>query len=155
MAFFNHYLNEYPGVIMSGDSLRRCDRNRKRSKPGGRRLKCLHHDCPLQSLHHKHRLFASTTQQHRQSSMAISKAATLSSEQNVIPLSNEWLENFWCQECMHTSWYHVKKSGDTFHLLPATRSIWRRACGVINMRGHITASDFTLRNSRKLSITDR
>lgn len=140
---------------MNGDSLRRCDRSRRRSKPGGRRLQCPKHSCPLQSLHQKHPLFARTVHQLRQSGMGLSKAAVLLSDRTVVPLANEWLEAFWCQECMATSWYHVKKSGNTYHLLPASRSIWSQACGVIDVRGHITASEFTLRQARRLSVTDR
>ena len=77
---------------------RRCDRNRKRSKR--RAIYCPVHECYLDSVSQKHRLFAQRSEHVRQQGIE---------QRNSLLLEDEWLEAFWCEQCQKTKWYHVRK----------------------------------------------
>lgn len=75
--------------------------------------------------------------------------ALLAAYQRVLPLSDEWLEGFWCDACACTSWWHVRRidrHGYTLH--DVARELWEQASGVIRAEGNPTVSDFSRRHAR-------
>ncbi|MGB3637280.1 MAG: hypothetical protein WBA39_06815, partial [Rivularia sp. (in: cyanobacteria)] len=74
--------------------LKRCDRNRKRSKR--RAIYCPVHGCYLHSVSQKYRLFASHPGQLQQKGIGRLHAKILIASQTAVLLEDEWLEAFWC-----------------------------------------------------------
>ncbi|MDJ0704403.1 MAG: hypothetical protein QNJ46_14055 [Leptolyngbyaceae cyanobacterium MO_188.B28] len=136
---------------------RRCDRNRKRSKRRG--VYCPIHGCYLDSISRKYSLFADKPEHLQQRGMKRLSALTLIQSYTAIPLTGEWLEDFWCQECQETTWYHVCRyenpqlQGGKYHykLSPAPESLWRQASGVIQPGGNPSVGEFTRRAARNIN----
>ncbi|MEO0536525.1 MAG: hypothetical protein AAF215_21935 [Cyanobacteria bacterium P01_A01_bin.123] len=136
---------------------RRCDRNRNRSKR--RTIYCPIHGCYLDSASRKYRLFADKPEQLQQRGMKRRSALTLIQSCTTVPLSNEWLESFWCPECQATTWYHVRSYENSqfrggkyrYELSPAPESLWQQVSGVIQPGGNPSVSEFTRRTARDRS----
>ncbi len=138
--------------------LRRCDRNRKRSKR--RAIYCPVHECYLHSVSQKYKLFASHPAQLQKKGIGRQNALILIASQTAVLLEDEWLEAFWCDECQETKWYHVKKNGKSKHrnvgrtcysISVAPPHLWEQAVGVDESRGNPSVSEFTSRHARMLS----
>ncbi len=84
---------------------KRCDRNRKRSKR--RAIYCPIHGCYLHSTSQKYQLFADRPGQLQERGMSRRLASILVTTKTTVPISGEWLEAFWCEQCQQTKWYHV------------------------------------------------
>ncbi|MBD2343406.1 hypothetical protein [Anabaena subtropica] len=129
---------------------RRCDRNRKRSKR--RAIYCPIHSCYLESVSQKYSLFADKAGQLQQRGMNRRSALMLVNTQTAVPITGEWLEAFWCQECQQTKWYHVCKSQDrTYKISLAPVELWQQVTGVIDPHGNPSIGEFTRKNSRMLT----
>ncbi len=137
--------------------LRRCDRNRKRSKR--RAINCPIHGCYLDSVSQKYKLFASEAGQLRQKGIGRQNALILIASQTAVLLEDEWLEAFWCDECQRTEWYHVKTinksssqntGSSSYSISVAPPQLWKQATGVDETRGNPSVSEFTRRNSKML-----
>ncbi|MGF1675727.1 MAG: hypothetical protein ACFCUV_18870 [Rivularia sp. (in: cyanobacteria)] len=135
--------------------LRRCDRNRKRSKR--RAIKCPVHGCYLHSVSQKYKLFAADAKQLQQKGIGRQNALILIASQTAVLLEDEWLEAFWCDECQQTKWYHVKvisKSSEqnvgctSYSISVAPPQLWEQAMGVDETRGNPSVSEFTRRHSK-------
>ncbi|BAT55548.1 hypothetical protein NOS3756_45360 [Nostoc sp. NIES-3756] len=130
---------------------RRCERNRKRSKR--RAIYCSVHGCYLDSVSQKHRIFADQASQLQQKGMSRRTASLLIANQTVVPIQEEWLEAFWCQECHQTNWYHVHQCSDrTYEISLAPRELWQQVTGVIDPHGNPSVGEFTRRNARQVSF---
>jgi len=142
--------------------LRRCDRNRKRSKR--RAIYCPVHGCYLHSVSQKHKLFASHAGQLQKKGIGRQNALILIASQTAVLLEDEWLEAFWCDECQQTQWYHVKKVGKSSHckekqnvgrtsysISVAPPYLWEQAIGVDETRGNPSVSEYTRRHARMVS----
>ncbi len=138
--------------------LRRCDRNRKRSKR--RAIYCPVHGCYLHSVSQKYKLYASDFQQLQEKGIGRQNAKILIASQTAVLLEDEWLEGFWCDECQQTKWYHVKKiykSSDqnigsaSYSISLAPPQLWEQATGVDETRGNPSVSEFTRRHSKMAS----
>ena len=138
--------------------LKRCDRNRKRSKR--RAIHCPIHGCYLHSVSQKYRLFASSPRQLQQKGIGRHNAKILIASQTAVILENEWLEAFWCDECQQTKWYRVEKldksSGQnnqraSYSISLAPTQLWEQAVGVDESRGNPSVSEFTRRHARMAS----
>lgn len=134
--------------------MKRCDRNRKRSKR--RAIYCPVHQCYLDSTSRKYPLFADSPEQLQQRGVKRRSALMLIKSCTAIPLSGEWLEEFWCQACQETRWYHVCRSnnsadrGDQFvyKLSTAPPELWQQVSGVTCTGGNPSVSEFTRRAAR-------
>jgi len=129
---------------------RRCDRNRKRSKP--RAIYCPIHDHYLESVGQKYRLFADQASQLQQRGMSRRGALLLVASNTTVAIEGEWLESFWCDHCQESKWYHVRKTGDrTYELAIAPGELWQQVAGVIHPHGNPSVSEFTRRQSRRMN----
>ncbi len=77
----------------------RSERNRKRSKR--RAIYCPIHGCYLDSVSQK-------------SSLPANFVAYSQQQRMKVPTESEWLEAFWCDQCLGVTWYHVKKCGSAY-----------------------------------------
>ncbi|MEO1428648.1 MAG: hypothetical protein AAFV71_06180 [Cyanobacteria bacterium J06633_8] len=141
--------------------LKRCDRNRKRSKR--RAIYCPIHGCYLHSVSQKYKLFASHAGQLQQKGIGRQNAKILIASQTAVLLENEWLEAFWCDECQQTKWYHVEKLGKSteqnvgrasYSISLAPSHLWEQAVGVDEARGNPSVSEFTRRHARMASYNN-
>jgi hypothetical protein len=138
--------------------LRRCDRNRNRSKR--RAIYCPIHGCYLHSVSQKYKLFATDVAQLRKKGIGRQNAKILIASQTGVLLEDEWLEAFWCDECQETKWYHVKKNSQSsdkninrtsYSISLAPAELWEKAVGVDEARGNPSVSEFTRRHARMVS----
>nr|WP_026100277.1 hypothetical protein [Fortiea contorta] len=130
--------------------LRRCDRNRNRSKR--RNIYCPLHNCYLHSMSKKYQLFADRAGQLQQRGMSRRNALILVKNQTTVLIEGEWLEAFWCDRCQQTKWYHVRKRDErTYELTLAPHQLWQQVAGVINPQGNSSVGEFTRRHARLLS----
>ena len=105
-------------------------RNRRRSKR--RAIFCPIHSCYIDSVSQKHPLYADTSQQLRERGISRKNAMMLIASRTTVPLTGEWLEAFWCEECQQNEWYWVKRSADgCYRLSSVPADLWERAQGVI------------------------
>ncbi|MGI8499983.1 MAG: hypothetical protein ACR2LR_02420 [Hassallia sp.] len=126
---------------------RRCDRYRKRSKR--RAIYCPVHDCYIDSMSQKYRLFADQPGQLQQRGMSRRSALMLVASQTTVSIDGEWLEAFWCEQCQGTKWYHVHKCDErTYELSAAPRELWQQVAGVVDPQGNPSVGEFTRRHSR-------
>ena len=97
----------------------------------------------MDSASRKHSLFADKPEHLQQRGMKRLSALTLIQSYTAVPISDEWLEAFWCQDCQTKSWYHVRRhenpqsQGAKYHyeLSLAPETLWRQASGVIQPGG--------------------
>ncbi len=134
----------------SSKKLRRCDRNRRRSKR--RAIFCPTHGCYLDSTSPKHTLYADRAEHLQQRGMGRKISLLVIKEHTTVPLEGEWLEAFWCPACQNITWFHVKKLDNSqYQLLTPPADLWQQAVGVIDPKGNPTVGDFTRRQARALS----
>ncbi|NJK38241.1 MAG: hypothetical protein HC835_11330 [Oscillatoriales cyanobacterium RM2_1_1] len=129
---------------------KRCDRNRKRSQR--RKIYCPEHHCYLDSVSPKYPLYADQIGQLQSRGMNHKNAAMLITARTSVPLTNEWLEAFWCQECQETNWFYVVKKGQQLYAAtPATRELWQKVTGLSDPSRNPSISEFTQRHSAGVS----
>ena len=125
-------------------------RNRKRSKR--RAIYCPVHGCYVHSVSQKHRLYADKAEHLRERGMSRKTSAMVMASYTTVPLDDEWLECFWCDECQQNEWYWVVKSPEnTYKLNRIPEHLWQQAQGVILATGNPTVSEFTRRQSRRMN----
>ncbi|WP_414568899.1 hypothetical protein [Nostoc sp. CCY 9925] len=122
------------------------NQNRKRSKR--RAIYCPIHGCYLDSVSQKYKLYADRAGQLQQRGIGRQNALILVATKTAIPLEGEWLEEFWCNLCQQTKWYHVKKCDRTYEVAIAPSELWQQASGVIHPEGNPSVGEFTKRQAR-------
>ncbi|MBD2150258.1 hypothetical protein H6F44_09025 [Pseudanabaena sp. FACHB-1277] len=129
---------------------RRCDKNRKRSKR--REIKCPIHDCYMDSVSQKHRLFANQAIHLQQRGVSRIAASMLITTHTTVSMQGEWLEAFWCEECQQKNWYYVQQTDNgKYSISLAPRELWQRVTGVIDANGNPSVGEFTRKNARQAS----
>ena len=126
-----------------------------RSRPSRRRIHCpLHPETRLLSVSAKLSLFTTELGDLIVRGHGRATAANLMlAYRQVVPLHNEWLEGFWCDDCQQTRWWHVQRHDRVRHTLrPVAPGLWQQAAGVIHPRGNPTVSDFSRRAARANGI---
>lgn len=126
-----------------------------RRRPRRRELFCPHHaDQKLISVSNKHHLYLTEIGQLVIRGLSRRKAdEILSAYNNVVSLTDEWLECFWCQSCEGSRWWHVKRLEKlTYHLSPVPRDLWEQATGVIRPEGNPTISQFSRQQARASGV---
>jgi hypothetical protein len=127
-------------------------RNRNRSKR--RAIYCPIHGCYLDSVSQKHRLYADKAGQLRDRGMGRKAALRVMASYSTVPLENEWLEAFWCEECQRNEWYWVTQSAEkenrSYSLSTIPEDLWQQAQGVILPVGNPTVGEFTRRQAKRM-----
>ncbi|MDF5711730.1 MAG: hypothetical protein PUP90_29635 [Nostoc sp. S4] len=124
----------------------KCNQNRKRSKR--RAIYCPIHGCYLHSVSQKYKLYADRVEQLQQRGVGRQNALILVATKTAIPLEAEWLEEFWCDRCQQTKWYHVKKYNRSYEVAIAPSQLWQQVSGVIHPHGNPSVGEFTKRQAR-------
>ncbi|MEL6603242.1 MAG: hypothetical protein AAFP20_08455 [Cyanobacteria bacterium J06614_10] len=125
-------------------------RNRKRSKRRG--IFCPIHGCYLDSVSQKHRLYADKAEHLRDRGMGRKVSLMVMASHTTVPLQGEWLEAFWCGECQQNEWYWITRSeSGEYSVNRVPHDLWQQAQGVILASGNPTVSEFTRRQSRRMS----
>jgi hypothetical protein len=117
-------------------------RNRKRSKR--RAIFCPDHGCYMDSVSQKYSMYADTVGQLHDRGISHRTALLLMATHTTVPLTGEWLEAFWCEDCQQKIWYHVKRlENATYEIKPAPGELWRQVQGVIHPQGNPSVGEFT------------
>ncbi len=124
----------------------KCNQNRKRSKR--RAIYCPIHGCYLDSVSQKYKLYADRAGQLQERGIGRQNALILVASRTAIPLEGEWLEEFWCDGCQQTKWYHIKKCDRIYEVAIAPPELWQQASGVIHAEGNPSVGEFTKRQAR-------
>jgi hypothetical protein len=127
--------------------MRRCDRNRKRSKRRG--IFCPKHHCYLDSTSKKYPLFADQAQQLIKRGLSQQRAEIIIDTYTTVSLDGEWLEEFWCPECQHKTWYQVHYQDKQYSLKRAPQELWQQVSGVVDPVGNPSVSAFTRNAARR------
>lgn len=133
----------------------RADSSRTRRRPRRRELLCpLHPEQKLFSVSPKHHLYITDVGQLVLRGLSKRKAdELLAAYKRVLPLSDEWLECFWCEDCGSSSWWHVTRlEKQVYTLSPVARDLWEQASGVIRPEGNPTISEFSRRQARACGV---
>ena len=127
--------------------LKQCAQKRKRSQR--RAIYCPIHQCYLDSVSPKYKLFVDQARQLQQRGVNHRNARMLITNQTTVALSDEWIEAFWCEQCQTTEWLHVHKlSAREYQISRVAPSLWQQVMGVVDPRGNASVSEFTRRQSR-------
>ncbi len=141
---------ETPVSAPSGDSLPRPRRRARR-----RELRCPRHpEQKIFSVSPKHHLYVTDVGQLMLRGLSKRRAdELLAAYRRVLPLTNEWIECFWCDACACTSWWHVQRHDrHDYSLNKVPRELWEQATGVIRVEGNPTVSQFSRRQARASGV---
>lgn len=125
--------------------------SRPRRRARRRELHCpLHPEQKLFSVSAKHHLYVTDVGQLMLRGLSKRRAdELLAAYRRVLPLTDEWIEAFWCDACACTSWWHVQRHDRLdYSLSKVPRELWEQATGVIRVEGNPTVSQFSRRQAR-------
>jgi hypothetical protein len=128
---------------------------RPRRRARRRELRCpLHPEQKLFSVSPKHHLYVTDVGQLMLRGLSKRRAdELLAAYRRVLPLSDEWIECFWCDDCGTTSWWHVHRHDrHDYSLSTVPRELWEQATGVIRVEGNPTVSQFSRRQARASGV---
>ena len=130
-------------------------RSRPRRRARRRELHCpLHPEQKIFSVSPKHHLYATDVGQLMLRGLSKRRAdELLAAYRRVLPLTNEWIECFWCDDCACTTWWHVQRHDrHDYSLNKVPRELWEQATGVIRVEGNPTVSQFSRRQARASGV---
>jgi hypothetical protein len=123
-----------------------CVKKKKKSRSKRRSIYCPIHNCYLDSVSQKYRLFAAEPGQLQLRGMGSAKARMVINAHTTVSLQGEWLEALWCDSCQTTTWYHIHKTGDRlYEISQAPDELWQSVSGVIHPNGNPSVGEFTRR----------
>ncbi|NJM95235.1 MAG: hypothetical protein HC792_02245 [Acaryochloridaceae cyanobacterium CSU_5_19] len=126
-------------------------KQRRRRSKRRRAIYCPMHGCYLDSVSQKYAMFAEEAEHLQQRGMGRRTALLLMATYTTVPLTGEWLEAFWCDQCQQTTWYHVHKTGDrTYQVQLAPQVLWQQVQGVITIEGNPSVGEFTRKSAKML-----
>ncbi len=129
--------------------------SRPRRRARRRELRCpLHPEQKIFSVSPKHHLYVTDVGQLMLRGLSKRRAdELLAAYRRVLPLTDEWIECFWCDDCACTSWWHVKRHDrHDYSLNKVPRELWEQATGVIRVEGNPTVSQFSRRQARATGV---
>lgn len=129
--------------------------SRPRRRARRRELRCpLHPEQKIFSVSPKHHLYVTDVGQLMLRGLSKRRAdELLAAYRRVLPLTNEWIECFWCDDCACTSWWHVQRHDrHDYSLNKVPRELWEQATGVIRVEGNPTVSQFSRRQARASGV---
>jgi hypothetical protein len=121
-----------------------------------RELFCPHHqDQRILSVSEKHHLYLTEAGPLILRGLSKRKAEELlSAYRKVLPLTDEWIERFWCEQCVSSTWWHVRRLDRLNYIISAVPvELWEQATGVLRPEGNPTVSQFTRRQARASGVT--
>jgi hypothetical protein len=129
--------------------------SRRQRRPARREIFCPGHpETRLLSVSPKHHLYLTETGPLILRGLSKRRAdELLSAYRQVLPLTDEWLECFWCEQCGSSFWWHVKRLDRQKHVLSdVPASLWEQATGVVRPDGNPTVSQFTRQQARATGV---
>jgi hypothetical protein len=129
--------------------------SRPRRRARRRELRCpLHPEQKIFSVSPKHHLYLTDVGQLMLRGLSKRRAdELLAAYRRVLPLTNEWIECFWCDDCACNTWWHVQRHGrHDYSLNKVPRELWEQATGVIRTEGNPTVSQFSRRQARASGV---
>jgi len=138
------------------DAIQQVPKKRSRRRSKRRELLCPRHpEQKIFSVSAKYHLYVTEVGQLMLRGLSKRKSDELLAAFNrVLPLTGEWLECFWCDDCQSSSWWHVKRPDQQeYSLSSIPRELWEQASGVIRAEGNPTVSDFSRRQARATGVT--
>jgi hypothetical protein len=122
-------------------------RHRSRSKRRG--IYCPDHGTYLDSVSQKYPLHTTRPEHLQQRGLSRLRSLTVIAGYGTVPLTGEWLEAFWCDQCQETRWYHIcKTNANDYTVTVAPTTLWMQASGVILPTGNPSVGEFTRRQAR-------
>lgn len=128
----------------------------RQRRPARRELFCPHHpEQRLFSVSAKHHIYLTEAGPLMLRGLSKRKAdEVLAAYRKVIPLDDEWLERFWCEDCLASQWWHVRRLDRLKYVLsPVPMELWEQATGVVRPEGNPTVSQYTRRQARATGVT--
>jgi hypothetical protein len=126
-----------------------CVKKRNKSRSKRRSIYCPIHDCYIDSMSQKYRLFAEQAEQLQSRGMNVNTARMVIKAHTTVSILGEWLEAFWCEGCQKTDWYHVCKTEDRkYQISLAPDGMWQVVGGVIHPNGNPSVGEFTRREAK-------
>ena len=128
--------------------------SRRNRRPRKRELFCPAH--PQQSIQgngKKYYLYFLQPEQLLQRSISAKKAQLILDAYPVLVLSNEWIEELFCQKCGSSRWCHVIKHDGVLHTVRwEPQELWEQVAHVDPTAANPTVSDYTRRYARRNPI---
>lgn len=128
----------------------------RQRRPARRELFCPHHpEQRLFSVSAKHHLYLTEAGPLILRGLSKRKAdELLAAFRQVLPLGDEWIERFWCDQCCSSSWWHIRRLDRLQYVIsPVPIELWEQATGVMRPEGNPTVSQFTRRQARATGVT--
>ena len=116
-----------------------------------RELLCpLHPEIKLLGNGKKYFLQLLSPEELRQRGMSDKKAKLIINAYPVLVLSNEWLEELYCSNCLLLQWYYiVKHDKNCYSVFFAKRELWSQVAHVDVTEGNPTVSQYTKRSANR------
>lgn len=124
---------------------------RPRRRARRRELRCpVHPTLKLFSVSAKHHIYLTDRGALMLRGLSKRRAdAVMQAYRQVLPLTDEWIEGFWCEGCNGTNWWHVRRHDrHEYSLSRVPAELWEQASGVIRPEGNPSVSQYTRRQAR-------
>ena len=120
-------------------------------RPKGRQLVCpVHQDQILRGNGKKYFLHLLSAEALKQRGMASKTAQLVIHAYPVFVLSNEWLEELYCEQCGSSHWCHIiKHSPDQYTVRWAPQHLWKQVAHVDPSVANPTVSEYTRKQARR------
>ncbi len=134
----------------SVDQQQKKQRSRNR-RAKGRQLVCpVHQDQILRGNGKKYFLHLLSAEALQQRGMAAKTARLVINAYPVFVLSNEWLEELFCEQCGSNHWCHITKhSPDQYSVRWAPQHLWEQVAHVDPSVANPTVSEYTRKQARR------
>jgi len=128
--------------------------DRRNRRPQRRQLFCpAHPEQRIEGNGKKYYLHLLKPEQLRERGMGHRKAQLVIEAYPVLVLSDEWLEELFCQQCGTSRWCHITKHNRVEHTVRwAPRELWDQVAHVDPLHPNPTVSEFTRRSAGRPSL---
>lgn len=126
-------------------------KSRRTRRPKVRQLVCpVHQDQILRGNGKKYFLHLLSAEALQQRGMAAKTARLVINAYPVFVLSNEWLEELFCEQCGSNHWSHITKhSPDQYSVRWAPQHLWEQVAHVDPSVANPTVSEYTRKQARR------
>jgi hypothetical protein len=127
-------------------------RPRRSRRPQRRELFCpVHPESRLVGTGRKYFLHLLTPEELKERGMSEKRARLVIEAYPVLVVTNEWLEQLWCQDCGQRHWCHGVKHDRIKHTVRwAPRELWQQVAHVDPVVANPSVSEFSRREARRL-----
>ena len=125
--------------------------SRRNRRPKGRQLVCpVHQDQILRGNGKKYYLHLLSAEALQQRGMPAKTARLVINAYPVFVLSNEWLEELYCEQCGSNHWCHIiKHDPEHYSVRWAPQHLWEQVAHVDPSVANPTVSEYTRRQARR------